>query len=61
MKEHSRGAFPLSADDIANSDEDAGYWAILALTADDRLYSLEEYETKVAADFAPATWMSRRR
>jgi len=61
MKEHSRGALQLSADDIARSVEDAGYWAILGLTADDRLYSLEEYETEVAADFALATWMSRRR
>ena len=52
MKGHSRDAWPLSADDVADSAEQTAYWAILGLTTDGKIYLADDFETKDMAKAA---------
>jgi hypothetical protein len=49
MRGHSRGEWYATQKDIANSDEDADYWALFSVTLRGNKHCVGEFPTKAEA------------
>ena len=59
MRGHSRGEWYGTADDIADSEESADYWALFGVTHRGNKHCLGEFKTKAGATAAMGDALNR--